>query len=215
MEENGNRISLGLFGGVLIAFLLPFATFSCQTVDLATQSGYDLAVGRDVQPEIGENLAAALQDSSSTVEPDSTASAREMEMDPNLFALAALGFAVIGIGLSVGADRRRAAATAAVAGAGALSLIILKSNLVSNFRDLFLESQEATRGAANPDPMAEAMAQGMFNVEMKEGWLLALALFIAAAALNAWLYTRKPAAPTYAAPAPAAPPRYPTTTPQS
>jgi hypothetical protein len=212
VEENGNKISLGLFGGVLVAFLLPFATFSCQAVELATQSGYDLAMGKDVRPEIADNLSAALRDSSSAVEADSTASAREMEMDPNLFALAALGFAVIGIGLGVGADRRRAAATAAVAAAGALSLMVLKSNVAGNFRDLIRESQDASRGAANPDPMAEAMAQGMFGVEMKEGWLLALALFIAAAALNAWLYTRKPDAPAYASPAPAAPPPYTTTT---
>ncbi len=213
MEQNGNKISLGLFGGILIAFLLPFATFSCQGMELGSLSGYELAVGKDMETKTPENPFAGLMDSTATASTDEAAATQTTEADPNFFAIAGLALAVVGIALSLSADRRRAAATAAVAAAGALTLLLLKGDLSSRFREAITEGQNAAGGAgANDlDQMGAAMAQ-MFKVEMKEGWMLALVLFIAALALNAWRATRKPAAPAYAAPAPAAPPPYTTTT---
>lgn len=203
MDNRKNFPSLGMFAAVLVAFIFPFFTFSCQNIELFTMSGYDLALGVDKEVNQASNPFAGMMEDSATKA--ASANTETTENDPNVYALGALVLAVVGVGASL-AGGRGAALGGAIAGAlGALCLVILRSNVAGAFNEAMKEQQgSGGSGGAEADQLLGAMGE-MFKVEMKSGWWLALLLFAAAAVYNVMRYTRKPA-PTYSASMPPAQP---------
>lgn len=118
-------IQPAIFGLAALSFLLPFAHVSCST-DQAAQSGpiaedlgegseelkgYELVVGRDLQPEVAEGFAIEEGDVHVGGEP---------------FAVVAFAAALAGVGAVFVPQARRRAVGGLVAGAiGLLSLIVL------------------------------------------------------------------------------------------
>jgi hypothetical protein len=91
-----------IYAGILLAFLLPFATVSCDD-EAVTFTGVELAFGQVEEPAPGSTLDDEIED------------------DAGVFAFAAVAAAVVG--LALGVARRRGAGVAAGLGTAATLLL--------------------------------------------------------------------------------------------
>lgn len=165
------KFSPALFLGVLICFLLPFASLSCGGQKLATFSGIQLVLGVDASDVMSDQMAELGQALGE-------APAQEEETSREPLAIVALLAALAGLVLTLRGPAGLKMKAAAAAGlVGVVALIGLSMSLSSQVRD-----QAAAEGMEGMEGMMEGMA--MFDVSMEPGYWLALALFAAAAVIN-------------------------------
>ena len=106
------KISASVFGLILVCFLLPFATVSCQNTPVARLNGFNLAVGTTI--DTPSPMGGPPQRNQISGEP---------------LATGALLCATIGIATSFLKPKKSAIIPAVSGGLGVLSLLFLKSKL--------------------------------------------------------------------------------------
>lgn len=161
---NVRWLSPPIFGVIILSFFLPFLAVSCQgqggAADLVTLTGLDLVLGGE--PEVNEALTA--EQFGGEVAPTD-------ETDPEPFAIAAFGLAIVG--LAIGWLRPRLARVAAGVAAllGIVALIVLRFRLESQV------SEQAGGEIPGEIPLS-------FSISYKPGYWIALLLFAAAAVVE-------------------------------
>lgn len=195
-------LSPAFFALVVVCFFLPFVSVSCNAEAIGEQFG-ELGEGAGGELDIPQGELEATATgwqivTNSAPEPEGlegleeelgTAAADTPEEDfpGRLFAILALGAAVLGIGLSFLRGRLGAALATVLGAAGLLFLFLLRNSIQSE--------------------IGPAEAFGFFEVSYKYGFWLALALFGLAAIAGGWrLGTERPAAAAPPAPPAEGPP---------
>ena len=167
-EHQTRRFSPGFFGVIALCFLLPFVSITCTGSRIVTITGLDFVTGAKVEidKEFQESLdfgeefdTGDAQDAAGDVDIEG---AEDDRVERNMFAIAALGAAILGLVLTLVLKRRgRDLAAAILAGIVLLGLLIFR----------FDTSNDAAGG------------EGIVAVEYRFGWwvavLLAVALVIA------------------------------------
>lgn len=167
----------------LLAFFLPWASVSCQGVDVATASGIELMQGKmTANPDFERQAAGAFGGGANAgaFEPSVTSSTNVPELGMNLFAVAAALVALAGLGLTFVGKGRTAARNTLITSVLGIALAFAA----------FWWFQQGVLGSAKDDsgldggmggggPMAAQMLDSM--VQQRFGlWINMIALALAA-----------------------------------
>ncbi len=105
------KISAATFGLVLVCFLMPFVSVSCQQQKLITLTGLQMVTGTTLQ------------------EPQMLGPSRTQKIDPEPLAIVAFLCALGGLVVSIAIGRKHPIVPAILGGAGVVALFSLKSEL--------------------------------------------------------------------------------------
>jgi hypothetical protein len=162
------KISASMFALILICFFLPFITISCQSQDVITMTGLQMATGVEI------SVPNSLPTNLSSI--DSLSSLTESKKIPGN-STAVLAFCTAAAGLTTTLllkNRQQKYLIPAISGGlGTLLLLFLKSNT---------------------DDSVLKQGSGMIKINYGLGFWLALILFLGAAGLNGYqlMEDRKP-----------------------
>lgn len=172
-----SKISPSIFALIIICFFLPFTTVSCQSTNIATLSGFQVAVGADIDQTAGlasglssmggmEGLQALSQEGTRTTRM-SRPKSKQQKIQGSPIAGIILATACAGITISFVSLRQKALIEAAIAGIGAVMMFVLK---------LTIDSEVNKQG------------QGLFQVDYEIGYWLTLIFFVGAIGVNGYRY---------------------------
>jgi len=131
--------SMGLFGTkipasaafliAILLFLLPFAEIRCNGSAVASNTGIGIALGSDWKEVVSKNIFGNSFDNN--YGNNTTNENKAQKQDPNMFAIAALGFGIIGLLLAFLAPKGGGKVNVFIAILAAISLIAMLIDLRS------------------------------------------------------------------------------------
>ncbi len=178
----------------LLAFFLPWVAVSCQNVDLATASGFELMQGKmspnpQAEQQIKQQMNSAfggLRDLNANNDPGSMAASTDTpELGINFFAIAAAVVILVGLGLSFAGKGKTAGRNVLVSSLLGLALVF---GTVWWFKESALRDMEAKDGGSmrnSPISRADLAGAQMVNNMLQERfgyWVALMALAVAAGA---------------------------------
>lgn len=178
--HQGRRFTPGLFGIILLCFLLPFVSVTCSGQNLMTAKGLDFVIGADVNiDEDFEETFQDLEDFGDTEtqpgeEPEGQGRFADDRIDPNIFAIIAFAAAAVGLLLALFLRNRNRMLSAAIAAA----LIIV--SLIAFRIDISGDAEEG---------------EGLISVDYRIGWwgvIIVALVILAAHAVELWGQRRAP-----------------------
>jgi hypothetical protein len=114
----------------IVLFFMPFLDIKCNNMSLQKISGLELATGFSVKSS-NDSFLGNLDKLDNT---GSSTSPKGQKKDPNIYALAALGFAVLGLILSLLAGKAGGIGAMLTSIVGAVSLILLLVDIKSDIK---------------------------------------------------------------------------------
>lgn len=115
----------------VVLFFMPFLDIKCNDMSLQKISGLELATGFRIKNS-NDSFLGNLDKLDNTE--SSTSSSKGQKKDPNIYALAALGFAVLGLVLSLLAGKAGGIGAMLTSVVGAVSLILLLADIKSDIK---------------------------------------------------------------------------------
>jgi hypothetical protein len=165
-------ISAAQFAGIVLLFFLPFVEVSCSNMLTIEITGQQFATGGKVDVTVPREPSVSPGIPPATAPPANTARGENVEMKPS--ALVAWALAFIGVVVSLMADRRMRTVAAAAGGLGAIAMFWLKSEIDGDLAGGIEE------------------ARGLIRLEYEFAFWACVALFLTAAATNAFAILRPP-----------------------
>lgn len=156
VNEESRRRSPFMFAVIGLCFFLPFISLSCSGQRLATLSGVQLVTGAEITVDSAE-LTEGLEDAFGTPSDTEEAPSETQETDPSVWAIIALGAAVLGVIVGfVTKGRTRSIASGAAAAAGLVGLFGLRFDLEGDVSE----------------------AEGLVAIDYRIGYWIAALLFV-------------------------------------
>lgn len=111
MDQSITKFSPAIYGIVIICFLLPWVSFTCQDKPVATLTGLQLVTGTEIKQQ------------------GMWGQPKNQKIDPEPLAIVVLSLAVIGLALSFIKSKKSAIVPMIVSLAGLIFLFLLKSKI--------------------------------------------------------------------------------------
>lgn len=156
------------FLAAILFFFLPFVEIKCNGSTMARATGFDLAIGNEMKPAGTMKSLGDLGNSFSQESSSVTKTNNEKNLDPNIFAIVALGLAVLGfIIMLVGKSSKL---TGVLGVLGIIAMIALIFDVKSQVKDQQMRDIQ--------------MQEIKITVDLAAGYFLTMIAFIAVAIIG-------------------------------